>query len=93
MKWDLGQWDDAYWQRLRDFVTEAGTRGIVVEYVLFCFMYTDELWRASPMHPGNNVNGLTIEDRNGIFSLDNPKLLAYQEAFTRKVAEELNALR
>jgi len=90
LKWDLTRWDEAYWQRLRDFVAQAGARGIVVEYVLFCYMYSDELWRASPLHPDNNVNGLRVENPNDIFKLDNSPVLAAQEAFVRKAAQELN---
>ncbi|MCJ7550183.1 MAG: hypothetical protein MUQ30_10940, partial [Anaerolineae bacterium] len=89
LKWDLTQWDDAYWQRLRDFVAEAGARGIVVEYVLFCYFYNDTLWRASPMHPDNNVNGLEIEDRSQVHTLDSSPLPAIQDAFALKAAREL----
>ena len=73
LKWDLTQWDDAYWARLRDFVAAAEERGVVVEYVLFCFFYTDTLWQASPMHPANNVNGLTVADRNSPYTLENTR--------------------
>jgi hypothetical protein len=88
--WDLAQWDPVYWARLRDFVDEASDRGIVVEYVLFCYFYNDVLWRASPMHPENNVNGLTIADRSRAYDLDNPALLEIQRALVRKAAQELN---
>lgn len=91
LKWDLTRWDDAYWQRLRDLAVEAGARGIVVEYVLFCYFYSDTLWRASPMHPDNNVNGLVIEDRGQVHTLDNRPLLALQDALARKAARELNS--
>ena len=56
-KFDLTRWEDAYFKRLKDFVKEAGDRGIVVELVLFCTMYDDKLWAASPMNTRNNVNG------------------------------------
>jgi hypothetical protein len=35
-KFDLTKFDDAYFERLKKFLAEAGKRGIVVEYVLFC---------------------------------------------------------
>src|SRR5689334_16930916 len=47
-KFDLRQWDEQYFARLKDFVSEAGKRGVVVEYVLFCTLYNDELWKANP---------------------------------------------
>ena len=40
-KFDLTKWDPQYFQRLTDFVAEAGRRGIVVEMVLFCPFYED----------------------------------------------------
>src|SRR3954471_21655482 len=33
-KFDLTKWDDAYFQRLKTFLAQAGKRGIVVELVL-----------------------------------------------------------
>jgi len=89
LTWDLAQWDDVYWSRLRDFVAAAGERGVVVEYVLFCFFYADTLWEASPMHPTNNVNGVAVTDRNSSYTLENTHLLAIQDALARKAAAEL----
>ena len=40
-KFDLARWDPAYFERLKDFVAEAGRRGVVVELVLFCTMYDE----------------------------------------------------
>jgi hypothetical protein len=42
-KFDLTKWDTAYFERLRNFVSEAGKRGIVVELVLFCPFYEDDM--------------------------------------------------
>jgi len=47
-RFDLSQWDEAYFRRLKDFLGEAGKRDIVVEYVLFCPFYDDNLWKADP---------------------------------------------
>lgn len=88
--WDLTQWDEAYWARLQDFVAQASDRGIVVEYVFFCYFYNETLWRASPMNPDNNVNGLSIEHRSQAYELGSPALLSIQAALVRKVAQELN---
>src|SRR5262245_29048387 len=57
-KFDLTKWNDAYFHRLRDFVTQAGRRGIVVEFTFFCPFYRDEMWLRSPMNAANNVNGI-----------------------------------
>jgi hypothetical protein len=57
-KFDLAKFDDAYFARLKDFVAQAGKRGVVVELVLFCTMYKDDQWNLSPMNARNNVNGV-----------------------------------
>jgi hypothetical protein len=72
-------------------VAQAGDRGIVVEYVLFCHFYNDRLWQASPMHPDNNINTVVVEDRSQAYTVDNNSLLAIQEALVRKAVQELHA--
>lgn len=89
-KFDLEKWDDAYFARLRDFVAEAGERGIIVELALFCPMYKDAQWKLSPMNAANNVNGIGNVARDEVYTLDkSAELLAVQEALTRKIVLEL----
>jgi hypothetical protein len=88
-KYDLTKWDPAYFQRLRDFVGEAGKRGIVVELVLFCPFYEDSMWKLSPMNAANNINGIGKMERTEAYTLKYPKLLAVQDAMVRRVVEEL----
>jgi hypothetical protein len=88
-KFDLEKWNPAYFARLKDFLAEAGKRGIVVELSLFCVLYTDDLWNANPMNPANNVNGLGKIGRLEVYRLQEPKLTAIQEAFVRKIVAEL----
>src|SRR5262245_20250474 len=57
-KFDLRQWDESYFARLKDFVRKAGQRSIVVELNLFCPFYEDIQWRLSPQNAVNNVNGV-----------------------------------
>lgn len=89
-KFDLSQWDESYFKRLKDFVSEAGKRGIVVECVLFCPFYNPSLWTYSPMNAANNVNGVGTVDSTETYCLKEPKLTEIQLAMTRKVVEELN---
>ncbi len=89
-KFDLERWDEAYFGRLRGFVRRAGERGIVVEVSLFCTMYDDDVWRASPLNAASNVNGVGRVGRNEVYSLKEPALAAAQEALARKIAIELN---
>ena len=90
-KFDLARFDPAYFERLKDFVRQAGKRGVVVELVLFCTMYDDAVWAVSPMNPANNVNGFGDVGRGEVYSLKNEKLTAAQVGFVKKVVAELNA--
>ncbi len=87
-KLDLSQWDPAYFQRLRSFVSEAGKRGIVVEVVLFSSYY-GEGWPYSPLNTANNVNGVGSVARKTANTLENGPLLAEQERVVGKIVEEL----
>jgi hypothetical protein len=89
-KFDLGKWDPAYFARLKDFVAQAGKRGIIVELTLFCPMYEEAQWKLSPMNAANNVNGIGAVGRNDVHTLDKSGgLLAVQEALVRKIVAEL----
>jgi hypothetical protein len=88
MKFDLDQWDAAYFARLRDFVAKAEARGVVVEVVLFSNWYGKGTM--SPLHHTNNVNGLPAIDPEQVHTLDNGALLARQEAMVRKIVSSLN---
>jgi hypothetical protein len=88
-KFDLKTYDAAYFDRLKDFVSQAGKRGVVVELSLFCAIYDDKLWAVNPMNPDNNVNGLGQLGRLDVYTLKDKELTALQEAFVCKVAAEL----
>ncbi len=89
-KFDLTKWDPAYFDRLRDFVGEAGKRGIVVELVLFCPFYEDGMWKLSPMNAANNINGIGKMKRTDVYTLKDPELLAVQDAMVREIVRQLN---
>lgn len=93
-KFDLTRWDPAYFQRLRDFVAEAGRRGVVVEVVMFCPFYdpkpdADMIWKLSPMNAANNVNGIGNVARKEVYTLKPSPLLDVQVAMVRKIVETL----
>jgi hypothetical protein len=90
-KFDLELWDEAYFERLRDFVAEASKRGIVVELDLFCPFYREEMWEVSPMNARNNVNAVGDVTREEVYTLAHDDLTAVQERLTRKIVTELNA--
>ena len=69
----------------------ASSKGIVVELTLFCPMYEEIQWTLSPMNVTNNINGIGAVQRNDVYTLDkDAKLLATQDALTRKIVTELN---
>jgi hypothetical protein len=88
-KFDLTKWDPDYFKRLRDFVSEADKRGVIVELVLFCPLYEDSMWELSPMNAFNNINGIGKITRTEVYTLKDPKLLAVQDAMVRRIVEEL----
>jgi hypothetical protein len=91
-KFDLDRWNPVYFERLRDFLRQAEKRGVIVELVLFCLLYSDEHhWQTSPLHPGNNLQG---NDWRGLhhrrfLTLDNKALVERQKAVTRRIVTEL----
>jgi hypothetical protein len=88
-KFDLTRWDEAYFARLKDFMAEAGKRGVVVEFVLFCPMYNQGMWSVCPMNVTNNINGIGNCRREELLTLKHDDLTRVQLALTRKIVEEL----
>ncbi len=89
-KFDLKRFDPRYFDRLRRFMQAADRHGVVVEFVLFCPLYDEELWRASPMNARNNINGIGNCPSSEVLTLKHPDLVQVQVAFVRKVVEVLN---
>jgi hypothetical protein len=90
-KFDLGTWNEAYFQRLKGFVGKASEKGIVVEINLFCTFYEEEMWRLSPMNAVNNINEIGKINRTEVYTLDrNGGLLTVHDNLARKMASELN---
>jgi hypothetical protein len=89
-KFDLNRWNPEYFARLKNFVSEAAKRGIVVEFTLFCPFYEEAQWKLSPQNAANNVNGIGNISRTNVYTLDkNGGLLAVHEAMVRKIVTEL----
>lgn len=79
---DGRSWNAAYFARLKDFVAQAGKRGVVVEVTLFCTYYRDYLWKLSPLYRA----GVTHTDA---LTMKHPDLVARQVEFVRKIVSEL----
>jgi hypothetical protein len=90
-KFDLTRFNDGYFARLRDFVREAGRRGVIVEMNLFCPFYEEVQWNLSPMNSINNVNNVGKIGRTNVYTLDqNGGLLPFQDALVKRIVLELN---
>src|ERR1700722_13742802 len=88
-KFDLDQWNPAYFERLKDFITQAAKRGIVVEVCLFNSQYGDT-WPLSPLYFENNIQGVGHDGYKDAQTLKDPVLVERQAAYVRKIVQEVN---
>ncbi|MCK8493729.1 cellulase family glycosylhydrolase [Spirosoma sp. RP8] len=88
-RFDLTQWDDAYFARLADFVAEAQKHGVIVEVNLFSAHYADG-WNYSAFNPKNNVNQTDSVAASLVNTLQNGSILGYQERYVRRIVRTLN---
>jgi hypothetical protein len=93
-QFDLDQFDQTYFDRMRTRVIAARDRGIYVSVMLFDGWdltngYIDT--GGFPMASGNNVNGVAATPGE-FLSLSNAAITARQEAYVRKVIDTVNDL-
>jgi hypothetical protein len=91
-RFDLERWDEAYFARLRDLVSQASRRDIVVELTAFCSFFhlvEHEAWAASPMNAKNNVNGIGAVPAANAYDLRDAGLTRVQRELVRKLVWEL----
>ena len=56
-RYDLSQWNEAYWKRFDFFLKETARRNIIVQIELWDrFDYSQKNWDANPYNPKNNIN-------------------------------------
>jgi hypothetical protein len=97
-RFDLDQFDEAFFDRLRDRVVAAGQRGIYVAVMFFDgwalhLSPAPDHVEGHPFHAANNRNGVgigSIVDYQ-VLPLD-PRVQALQEAYIRKVVDTLHDL-
>jgi parallel beta-helix repeat protein len=103
LKFDLTQFNQAYFDQLRSRVIAAGQKGIYVSVMLFEGFSNQKAvgqvnpWLGDPFQKSNNINGINGDpNHNGggeeFFSLSYPSLVSLEEAFARKVVDTLNDL-
>jgi hypothetical protein len=104
-KFDLTRWNQCYFDRVRQRVSEAARLGIYVSVQLFQgfsvqrkpFMETNNPWPGHPYHQANNVNGIDgDQNRNGegeeTETLQIPAITNLQEAYVAKIVDSVNDL-
>ena len=101
-KFDLSQFEEEHFRRLRERVAAGGERGIYVSVMLFegwgaQFCALPWGWEGHPFHPKNNINGVDGDpDRDGrgleVYTLAVPAITRLQEAYLRKVVDTVNDL-
>ncbi len=93
-KFDLHQFNESYFERLRNRVIAARDRGIYVAVMLFDG-YGPQFNRSEndgfPYDAANNINGISCGGPESQ-SLTNPAVNAIQEAYVRKVIDTVNDL-
>jgi uncharacterized protein YjdB len=104
-KFDLTQFDQSYFDRVRQRVIDAGSRGIYVSVMLFDGWSVgtkpgfaqNNPWKGHPYNSANNINGIdgdTNHDGLGFESqtLGNSTVTALQDAYVRKMIDAVNDL-
>ncbi len=89
-KYDLDQWNPEFFYRLNGFLSMASKCGVVVEVVLFSNTYADAIWALNPLNGANNLNDVETISWYDYTTMRHEKLWARQQAFARKIVEELN---
>lgn len=97
-KFDLEQFNEDYFTRLRERVKAAHDRGIYAAVMLFegwGMQFLPDAWRNHPFHPDNNINdvdgdingdGKGLEIHNG----ENRQVTRLQQAYVQEVIDTVN---
>lgn len=88
-KFDLSKWNDAYFERLTDFMREAEKNNVIVEITLFSSYYGAG-WAHAPFNRQNNINGTESIEAFNANTPFNGNILTFQEQYVRKLVRELN---
>ncbi|MEO8048400.1 MAG: DUF6298 domain-containing protein [Nitrospirota bacterium] len=98
LRYDLTRFDQAYFDRLRQRVSEAEMRGMYVSIMLFRggTEFPDD-WSYHPFHALNNVNGIDGDPSGtgqgkAMHTLEIPAITRIQQAYVEKVITTVNDL-
>src|SRR5262249_59832170 len=92
----------AFFERLRNGIMQAGTKGIYVEQQLFqgwsVYSYGGATaWFGHPFNGANNINGINADlngdnDGSEYLTLSDPAVTALQDAYVRQMIDRLGDL-
>jgi hypothetical protein len=104
-RFDLTQFDDLYFERVRSRVRQARERGIYVSVMLFEGFsvdnrnteYSGDPWLGHPFNVRNNVNGVDGDPGGAghgraVHTLAIREITSIQEAYARRVVDAVNDL-
>ena len=86
--YDLDQWNPEYFRRLKQFLTAAAKRHIIVELTILSNTYGDAVWALNPFRAENNKQQVGRIGWQEYTSLRDPELVRRQIEFARKVVRE-----
>jgi len=89
-KFDLDHWNPAYFERLKNFLAQAASRGIVVEICFFNGQY-DDTWPLSPLYHENNIQGVGRNGYRDAQTMKERELVEREAAYVRKIVQEVNS--
>ena len=89
-KFDLNNWNEAYFTRLAALMQQAQKLGIIVEITLFSSYYGAG-WAYHPFNGNNNSNDTpTNLVHSKVNTLENGNILVFQEKYVKKLVAVLN---
>jgi len=88
-KFDLDKWNPDFFVRLKDFITKAAERGIVVEVCFFNSQYLNR-WPRSPLYYENNIQGVGKCDFKDAQTMKHPDLVQRESDYVSKITQEVN---
>ena len=95
-KFDLDQWNPAFFARLHAFMEHAARRDIIVDVCLFngfthaWSQINNYCWPLLPLNAANNIQGDGAADMEQFTTLQVPSNVSRQKVYIRKICQELD---
>jgi hypothetical protein len=96
-KFDLTKWDERFWERLHEYLSDCQSRGIIVLLQMWDEPFVERgsnRWRLNPFNPENNINdipGLPGGEGSAekeFYDPDNAVLMRFQDGLIKKLLDE-----